>query len=199
MTVIGQHASFAAYRPLPQAAVAPRGGGVIQNLTAGDWVDKGQRWAHLWNVAKTGMDGRPALGGELTSLFKAVKGVRGNAIFSSLKGLVGAAVPLMTRSAIFEAAISAISNGVRLAQGRIGFGTFAGRLTGDTMAGFVGGAGAALAGTVALAVLPATGLLGTIIAGVAGIGGYNLVAGMFKQSSIYRSVVGTVRDAFGGR
>ncbi len=199
MTTIGSTASVAAYRAPAVSAAASQEGGVIQNLTKGDWVDKGKSAAHLWNTAKTGIDGHAALGGELTSLFKAFKGVRGNAIFSSLKGLAGAAVPLMTRSAIFEAAISAISNGVRLAQGRIGFGTFAGRLTGDTMAGFVGGAGAAVAGSVALAILPATGLLGTIIAGVAGIGGYSFVSGMFKKSSIYRTVVGTVRDAFGGR
>lgn len=199
MTLIGRTVSVSPPRASAYGVAASSERSVIQNLTQGDWVDKSKSAAHLWNLAKTGIDGRAALSGELTSLFRALKGVRGNAIFSSLKGLASAAVPLMTRSALFEAAISALSNGVRLAEGRIGFGTFAGRLTGDTMTGFVGGAGAAVAGSMALAILPATGLLATIIAGVAGIGGYGLVAGMFKQSSIYRSVVGTVRDAFGGR
>ncbi|MEB3284452.1 MAG: hypothetical protein VKN33_04110 [Candidatus Sericytochromatia bacterium] len=199
MTVIGQSPQGNLYPPAPLGAVGASGGGIVQSFTQGDWVDQGRSLAHLWNAAKTGIDGKQALGGELSSLFRAVKGLRGNAFFSSLKGLAGAAMPLMTRSAVFEAAISAFSNGVRLAQGSIGFGTFAGRLAGDTMCGFAGGAGAAIAGATVLAILPVTGVLGSIVAGVAGIGGYGLVAGMLRDSSLYRGVVGTIRDAFGGR
>jgi hypothetical protein len=183
----------------PRTALALGGGGVRQALSSGDVVDKGQALAHLYNAGRTGADGARALGGEVSSLWKALTNLRGNAVFSSLKGLAQASLPLMQRSAVFEAAISAASNGIRLFQGRIGFGEFAGRVTGDSMAGFVGGAGAALAGAVALALLPATGLLGTIVAAVAGLGGYSLAAGWFRSSGIYRSVVGTVRSAFGGR
>jgi hypothetical protein len=181
-----------------QVASQPRGGGVVDALSNGDMIDKGHALAHLWNMGKTGIDGGRAVNPEFGALFKAAKNLRGNAIFSSLKGIVGATIPFMTRSALFEAAISAVANGVRLFQGRIGFGEFAGRVTADSMTGLAGGAGAAVGGAVVLALLPFTGAMATIFAAIGGVAGYSIVAGMVRNSSIYNTVVGTVRRAFGG-
>lgn len=184
--------------PVYTAASQPRGGGMVDALTRGDMIDKGHSLAHLYNMAKTGIDGGRAVNPAFGTLFNALKNLRGNAIFSSLKGIVGATLPFLTRSALFEAAISAVANGVRLFQGRIGFGEFAGRVTGDSMAGLAGGAGAAIGGAVVLALLPFTGTMATIFAAIGGVAGYSVMAGMFRNSSIYRSVVSTVRSAFGG-
>lgn len=185
--------------PVYTAASQPQGGGVMNSLANGDMIDKGHSLAHIYNMAKTGIDGGRAVNPAFGTLFKALKNLRGNAIFSSLKGIAGATLPFLTRSALFEAAISAVANGVRLFQGRIGFGEFAGRVTGDSMAGLAGGAGAALGGAVVLALLPFTGTMATIFAAIGGVAGYSVVAGMFRSSSLYQSVVGTVRSAFGGR
>ena len=190
---------YAPARPTYQPQSQPQGGGGTMNaLMNGDMVDKGQSLAHLWNMAKTGIDGGRAVNPAFGGLWKALTHLRGNAIFSSLKGVVGATLPFLTRSALFEAAISAIGNGIRLMQGRIGFGEFAGRVTGDSMAGLAGGAGAAIGGAVVLALLPFTGTMATIFAAIGGVAGYSVAAGMFRSSGIYQSVVGTVRRAFGG-
>lgn len=188
--------------PAPQAPTAasyqmqgqPQGGGF--SLGGGDMIDTGHSLAHIYNMAKTGIDGGRAVNPAFGSLFNALKNLRGNAIFSSLKGLVGATIPFLTRSALFEAAISAVANGIRLFQGRIGFGEFAGRVTADSLTGLAGGAGAAVGGAIVLALLPFTGTMATIFAAIGGVAGYSVVAGMFRGSRIYNSIVGTVRGAF---
>ena len=203
MNTTGYYPAMTPVRPVGPAPVyttasQPRGGGVVDALSSGDMIDKGHALAHLYNMGKTGIEGGRAVNPAFGSLFRALKNLRGNAIFSSLKGIAGATLPFLTRSALFEAAISAVANGIRLFQGRIGFGEFAGRVTGDSLAGLAGGAGAALGGAVVLALLPFTGTMATIFAAIGGIAGYSMLAGAFRSSSLYGSVVGTVRRAFGG-
>ena len=41
-------------------------------------------------------------------------------------------------------------------------------------------------------------MMATILGAVAGIAGYSMAASVFRGSSIYRKVVGTVRGAMGG-
>jgi hypothetical protein len=175
------------------ASYQAQGGGM--SLGGGELIDTAHSLAHFYNMAKTGIEGGRAVNPAFGSLFNALKNLRGNAIFSSLKGVVGATLPFLTRSALFEAAISAVANGVKLFQGRIGFGEFAGRVTADSLTGLVGGAGAAVGGALVLALLPFSGTMATIFAAIGGVAGYSVFANMVRGSRIYNSVVGTVRGA----
>lgn len=187
------------------AAAEPTGGGMIASavtnlsngLTQGNMIDTGARLAHLYNAGKTGLDGGKVAAKGLTGLVKSLKGLKGNGIFNGVKGIATGALPFAKRSAIFEGAISVVSNGIKLAQGQIRFNEFGARVVGDTSTGFVGGAGAAVAGGLALAFLPITGTLGTIVAGIAGIAGYSVASSAFKNSSIYKTLTKTVRNALG--
>lgn len=203
MTVSSLNRVPTTYRaPMVRPAVAePTGGGVISSLstglTKGNTVDTAAHLAHLYNAGKTGLQGGKVTGSAMSGLVNSVKGLKGNGIFSGLQGVFNGALPFAKRSAIFEGAISVVSNGIKLAQGQIRFNEFGARVVGDTSTGFVGGAGAAVAGGLALAFLPITGTLGTIVTGIAGIAGYALASSAFKQSSIYRTLTSTVRNALG--
>jgi hypothetical protein len=181
-----------------RAAVEPTGGGVMSNLSSGDMVQTGANLAHLYNAGKTGLQGGRVVNGAMGDIWKSLKGLKGNGIFNGMKELASGALPFATRSALFEGAISVISNGYRLAKGQIGFSEFGGRVVADSASGLAGGAGAAVAGGIALALLPFTGPVGTIITAVAGIAGYTVADNMFRNSKIYRATIGTVRNALGG-
>jgi hypothetical protein len=192
----------AAVMPTARAAVEPTGGGMVSDLSSslrgGDMVQTGANVAHLYNAGKTGLQGGRVVNNAIGGLWKSLKNLNGNGIFTGIKNLAAETLPFATRSALFEGAISVVSNGYKMAKGQIGFGEFGGRVVADSASGLAGGAGAAVAGGLALALIPFGGAMGTIVTAIAGIAGYSVAANMFRNSKIYRSVVGTVRGALGG-
>ena len=130
--------------------------------------------------------------------FRALKGLHGNGLFAGLKGVVAGAIPFATRSALFEGAVSVIVNGYYLATGREGIGTFGGNVVGDSLAGLAGGAGAAVGGAIAMAVLPFGGTMGLILTALAGVFGYGFASNALRSTSLYNNIVGGVRNALGG-
>lgn len=157
--------------------------------------------AQLYNGFKTAMDGGRALKPDATRIIKSVKGLKGNGLLNSVKGVVTGALPFAQRSAVFAGAISIVTNGVNLAQGRISFGTFGSRVVGDIIGGFAGGAGGAIGGAVGLALLGTFGITGMVatIGGIAaGFGGYMMAENMVRRTGLFKTVTGTIKNAMGG-
>lgn len=184
----------------PQATAAkvattaqPTGGSMVNALND-DWVRTGGKLAGWYNAGKTALQGGREVNNAIGTIYKSVKNLKGNGIFNGLKGVVGGALPYMSRSALFAGVISVVTNGLELAKGRIRFNEFGARVVGDSMGGLAGGAGAAVAGGIAMAVLPFAGTMGMIVTGLAGIVGYGLAASAFQQTSLYKKVVGSIRS-----
>lgn len=180
-----------------QAAVAePKGGGL--SVMGGDTLKLGASLAHLYNGAKTAIDGGKALRPDANKLINSAKKLKGNGILDSFKGLATGSLAFAKRSAIFAGAISVVTNGIQLAQGRQSFGQFGSNVVGDTIGGFAGGAGGAVASALGLAALGAFGVAGTMatIGGVvAGFVGYTLAENLVRRTSLFKQITGTVRNA----
>lgn len=176
-----------------RAAVQPQGGGMSLGST-GNMIQTGGKLATWWNGASTGLRGGNVVNGAMGQIFQSLKRLNGNGLLNGLKGMASGALPYATRAGMFQGAVSVVTNGVKLAQGQIRFSEFGSRVVGDTMAGIGGGAAAAVAGALALAFLPVTGTMATIVAGVAGIAGFALGDGMVRNTSLYRKVTGTIRN-----
>jgi hypothetical protein len=174
------------------------GGRMIAEFGGGGWVDMGGNLAHIYNMAKTGITGGKGVNSAFGELWRAVKGLHGNGLFAGLKGIVAGTIPYATNSALFEGAISAIVNGYKLFTRQESVGAFGGNVVGDTMAGLAGGAGAAFAGGIAMAILPFSGTLGLIITGLAGIFGFGFASNMMRSTGIYGTITGGIRNALGG-
>jgi hypothetical protein len=207
----GSYMTASAYYPAPpqQMGQPPRmgangsgvtipGGRMLAEFGGGGWVDTGGNLAHIYNMAKTGITGGKGVNSAFGELWSAVKGLHGNGLFAGLKGIVAGTLPYATNSALFEGAISAIVNGYKLFTHQESVGAFGGNVVGDTMAGLAGGAGAAVAGGIAMAVLPFAGTLGLIITGLAGIFGFGFASNMMRSTGIYNTITGGIRNALGG-
>lgn len=181
----------------PAAVAEPKGGaGVMGGM--GDTLQLGASLAHLYNGAKTAIDGGKALRPDATKLINSAKKLKGNGILDSMKGLATGSLAFAKRSAIFAGAISVVSNGYKLMNRQISFGQFGSNVVGDTIGGFAGGAGGAVASAIGLAALGAFGVTGTIatIGGVvAGFVGYTLAENMVRRTGLFKQITGTVRNA----
>lgn len=181
-------------------ASEPIGGGFhIQGF--GDKLSLGTSLATLYNSGKTAADGASQLGSDASQVVNGLKGVSGSDLFNGLEGLAKGAMPLAKRSAIFEGAVSAVTNGYGLLTGRENVATFGSNVVGDTLSGAAGGFGGAIAGAIGTAALGAIGLSGgflTLGSIAIGMVGYALTEKMFRSTGIFHSITNTVHQALSG-
>ncbi|HEY9722110.1 MAG TPA: hypothetical protein V6D47_08855 [Oscillatoriaceae cyanobacterium] len=181
-------------------AAEPVGSGFhIQGF--GDNLSLGSSLATLYNSGKTAMDGASQLGGDASQVVNGIKGVSGGDLFNGLEGLAKGAVPLAKRSAIFEGAVSVVTNGYKLATGRENVATFGSNVVGDTLSGAAGGFGGAIAGAIGTAALGALGVSGgllTLGSIAVGMVGYSLTEKLFRNTNIFHSITNTVHQALSG-
>ncbi len=178
--------------PVPLGGVPNQGGAMgavgvpgpvmmgLDRYVAADFVETGRTVAHLWNAAKSGIDGGAAVKDAFGTLFRGVSRLSPRGVVAGVKGVVGATWPVMKRSALFEGVISLVANGYRLVTGRLGIREFGANVASDLVGGFFGGFGAAMAGAIASAVVPGGGLFATFVVGLAGIWGYSTTAGAWR-------------------
>lgn len=186
------------------ASAEPTGGGFSIASSFGDNLNLGSSLAHLYNGVKTSIDGGKAIDSDVAKVAKQLKNMRplSGGMKAALSNIGKTALSMGQRSAIFAGAISAASNGYRFWKHQIDLPTFASRVVGDTAGGFAGGIGATIAGGIGMAILGGPiGLAGTALTiggALAGMAGYVITENIFRNTSIFHSIVNTVHSAFGG-
>ncbi|MEB3198398.1 MAG: hypothetical protein VKP62_14455 [Candidatus Sericytochromatia bacterium] len=168
--------------PSPAPLAGPAGGprqaglaGRFGSQSASGMMGEIRPIAHLVNVLRTGLE--------------ADKG-------RSLNGAFQGALPLMQRSAVFEAVLSGIDNGLQLIEGRIGPGELVVRVSKDTLNGLVGGAGAAMVASGLLALFPVSGVMATVVGALGGLLGYDWGLRLFSHTGIPQAVDRLLRRVF---
>lgn len=169
----------------------------------GGMIDSASMLGRLGNVAHTAVKGGQETLPQVQGVWNALKGFDVTNLWSGLQALGKTAMTWGTRSALFQGAISLVSNGYRSMTGQQSWGTTGTKVVMDTTTGMVGGMGGAIAGGIGTMALTALGVAGgplTIGAALVGMGGYFLAERFFKSTSAYKKIHHTVssimNDAF---
>lgn len=190
----------ATYRPVPPASSKVAAGGgtsAASKQSALDrfaptssrgMVDTASMLGRLGNAGHTAVKGGAAALPGVQGVWSALKSFDLSGIWSAAKGLGQTAMTWGGRSAMFQGAISLVSNGYRSIKGTQSWADTGTKVVSDTVTGAVGGAAGAIAGGIGTMALTALGIAGgplTIGAAVIGMGGYFLGERLFKQSALF--------------
>ena len=192
-----------AQAPTVKAAAEPKGGG-FSVAGFGDTLNLGSSVAHLYNGAKTSIDGGKAIDADVSKVWKNLKGMKplSGGMKSALGNIFSTGLKMGQRSAVFAGVVSAASNGYKLYKKQIDLPTFGGRVVGDAAGGFVGGVGATVAAGIGFAILGGPiGLAGTALTiggAIAGMAGYMMAENFFRKTDLFKGIVNTTRQMLGG-
>ncbi len=166
-------------------------------------IDSASMVGRLGNAAHTAVKGGAETLPQVQGVWNALKSFDVTNLWSGIQALGKSALTWGTKSALFQGAISLVSNGYRSMTGQQSWGTTGTKVVMDTTTGMVGGIGGAIAGGIGTMALTALGVAGgplTIGAALVGMGGYFLAERFFKSTSVYKKVQSTVssimNDAF---